>query len=114
MPYIVIGLTHNVTLGHVILLGAMFEAGVVIGGLTGSLGWIAASLVWAASGMFILYHPQGQDYTLGFALAVGFILVGLLRRCFCDEEPPNVSEAVGAGGASRAGEGPREASSGRS
>jgi hypothetical protein len=62
-------------------LGALFEAGVVIARLTGSLGWLAAGLLWGATGLFILNHPRGQDYTLGLAVAAGFILVGLLRKC---------------------------------
>ena len=87
LPFTVIAVTGNVSLGHVILLGAMFEAGIIIGGMSGSLGWMVASLVWLGSGLFILWHPHGQDYTLGFAVALGFIIIGLLRKCLCSEDP---------------------------
>lgn len=73
--------THDVTLGHVVLASALAEAAVIIGGMSGSLGWLAAGLVWAVSGYFIQRFPAVQDLTLGMAVALGCILIGMLRKC---------------------------------
>ena len=80
------GKVHNVTLGHAILLAAMFEAGAVIGGMSGNLGWLAAGIVWAVAAGLVLGFPRVQDYTLGAALAIGFALVGLVRWCVREKE----------------------------
>lgn len=81
MAYLVMRLTGNTTVGHAILLGALFEAGIVIAGMSGSLGWMLASLVWAGGGLAVLGWPSVQDFTLGLAVAIGFALVGLIRKC---------------------------------
>jgi hypothetical protein len=75
-----LGVMRSVTAGHVIILGAMFEAGVIIGGLSGNPGWIAAGAVWLLGGALILIFPGVQDYTLGAVVTLGFALIGLLRR----------------------------------
>jgi hypothetical protein len=79
MAFLVMWATGNVTLGHAILLGAMFEAGVVIGGMSGNLGWLAAGIVWAGAAVHVLRYPSTQDITIGIATATGFALVGLIR-----------------------------------
>lgn len=88
MAFLVIRATGNITLGHAILLGTLFEAGVVIAGMSGSVGWIAASLIWAAGSVGVLCWPNVQDYTLGLAVAVGFAVVGLLRKCIRPAKTP--------------------------
>ena len=80
IAFLVMAITHNVTLGHAVLLGTLFEAAVVIGGMSGNLGWLAAGLVWATSAILVLRYPSVQDYTLGVAVFVGFALIGLIRR----------------------------------
>lgn len=78
IAFLVIHVTGNVTLGHAVMLGAMFEAAIIIAGMSGNLGWLAASLVCAASAALVLIYPAVQDYTLGAAMAISFALVGLI------------------------------------
>jgi hypothetical protein len=83
ITFLVIAATHNVTLGHAVLLGTMFEAGIVIGGMSGNIGWLLAGLVWAACGVLVYRYPSVQDYTLGVAVFLGFATVGVVRWSVC-------------------------------
>ena len=79
MAFLVMCAAGSITLGHTILLAAMFEAGVILGGILGNPGWLTAGIVWATAAALVLRFPSVQDITLGVALVVGFALVGLLR-----------------------------------
>ncbi|MCG3181266.1 MAG: hypothetical protein BIFFINMI_03645 [Phycisphaerae bacterium] len=79
MTVLVIRLTGNITLGHTILLLALCEAGLVIAGMSGSVGWLAAGLIWGCGAPAVFWFPGVQDVTLGLAVAIGFALIGLLR-----------------------------------
>ncbi len=79
LAYLVMGVTGNVTLGHAVLLGAMFEAAAIIGGMSGNTGWLAAALVWGIALALVLVFPRIQDYSLGAAMVLGFALIGMLR-----------------------------------
>jgi hypothetical protein len=80
LPFYVMARTQDVTLGHVVLVSVLSEAAIIIGGTSGSLGWLGAGLLWAVSGYFIHRIPAAQDLILGFAIALGFIFVGLVRK----------------------------------
>lgn len=70
---------QTTTLGHAVLMATLFEAGVIIGGMSGNLGWLAAGVAWGASSFLVLRFPSFQDYTVGLATAVGFGMVGTIR-----------------------------------
>jgi len=84
ITFLVMRLTGNVTLGHMILLATMCEAAIVICGMSGNMGWLAASLVWAASAVLVYRYPPVQDIIVGVAFVVGFALVGLIRKSLCE------------------------------
>ncbi|MGD0090161.1 MAG: hypothetical protein ABSE73_09595 [Planctomycetota bacterium] len=87
VPFLIICRTGDVTLGHVVLLFVLAQAALIISALAFNAGWLAAGLCWIAGGMWILCRPSGQDYVLGAALAIGFVLIGVLRKCLV---PPGV------------------------
>jgi hypothetical protein len=58
----------------------MAQAGLVIGAMSFNVGWMVAGLCWALGGVWILVSPAGQDYVLGAAVGIGFMLVGILRK----------------------------------
>ncbi|HUU43752.1 MAG TPA: hypothetical protein VMX57_08230 [Planctomycetota bacterium] len=87
MSYLVMGVARDVTLGHVVLLGTMFEAGIIIGGISGNLGWLSAGVVWGTGGILVLCCPSIQDFTIGVVVFVGFALLGLIRRRVCEPVP---------------------------
>ena len=95
IAFLVIRVSGNVTLGHAVMLGTLFEAAVIIGGMSGNVGWTAASLVWAASAALVLVFPSVQDYTIGAATVIAFALVGLLPwSLHAKDEPETSQEAV--------------------
>lgn len=80
LTYLVIAWTGNHALGHAVLAGTLFQAAIIIGGMSGSLGWLACGLTWAATAVAILAFPAWQDITLGAGVTAGFLLVGAIRR----------------------------------
>jgi hypothetical protein len=78
--FLVIARTQDVTAGHAVLMFSLAEAGLLIGLLSLKPGWIVAGLIWIAAGAWLLCQPKIQDYVLGAAVAVGFILVGIVRN----------------------------------
>jgi small-conductance mechanosensitive channel len=79
VPALIMIRTHDVTLGHAVLLFTLALAAVVIGSLAFNPGWLLAGCLWASAGCAILYVPRIQDYLLGAVVAIGFIIVGALR-----------------------------------
>jgi hypothetical protein len=73
--------TRDLTLCHAMLLFSLGQAGLVIGALTFNLGWLLAALCWIGGGATVLYQPSLQDYFVGAAIAVGFVLIGACRTC---------------------------------
>ena len=80
IPFLIIARTHDITLGHAVMLFTIALAAVVIGALSFNAGWMLAGCVWVSGGCMILALPRIQDYMLGAVLAIGFIVVGVLRR----------------------------------
>ncbi len=80
VPALIMVRTHDITLGHAVLLFTLALAAVVIGSLRFNPGWLLAGCLWASAGGAILYLPRIQDYLLGAAVAMGFIIVGTLRK----------------------------------
>lgn len=80
IPFLIMARTHDVTLGHAVLLLVMFEAGVVLGGQLLNPGWLLAALLWAGGAGAVLLRPAWQDHVLGLVVAGGFVVVGLLRK----------------------------------
>jgi len=80
--FLVIRRTGDITLGHVILLFALAEAGLVIGALLLNPGWFAAGLIWISAGVWVFCQPRLQDYVLGAAVAIGFVVIGVFRTRF--------------------------------
>lgn len=78
---LVIMRTHDITLGHAVLLFTLAQAAFVIGALQFNAGWLAAGLLWVAGGALIIWRPAGQDYLLGAVIAAGFLAIGTWRRC---------------------------------
>jgi len=83
--FLIIRRTGDITLGHVVLLFILAQAGLIIGALSVNLGWLAAGLCWLAGGVWVLCQPSLQDYALGATVAFGFVLIGLLRMCWVSE-----------------------------
>lgn len=81
LAFLVICRTGDLTLGHVVLLGVLAQAGLIIAALTFNIGWLAGGLVWLGGSIGILCHPHRQDYIVGAAVALGFILIGSFRKC---------------------------------
>jgi hypothetical protein len=73
--------TRDLTLGHAMLLFGLGQAGLIIGALRFNLGWLLAAVCWIGGGAAVLYQPSLQDYSVGAAVALGFILVGAFRAC---------------------------------
>jgi hypothetical protein len=80
IPALIMVRTQDFTLGHAVLLFTISLAAVVIGSLSFNPGWLLAGCVWASAGWVILALPPVQDYVLGAAMAIGFIIVGALRK----------------------------------
>jgi small-conductance mechanosensitive channel len=80
VPALIMIRTNDVTLGHAVLLFTLSLAAVVIGSLSFNPGWFLAGCLWASAGFAVLYFPRIQDYLLGAAVAIGFIIVGALRK----------------------------------
>jgi hypothetical protein len=87
LPYFVMAWSKSVTLGHVVLMGTLFEAAIVIAGMSGSAGWLLASVLWATTTILIVKFPDWQDFTLGASVALGFATVGLVRGCLVKSRP---------------------------
>jgi len=88
IPALIIGRTHDITLGHAVLLFTISLAAIVIGAMSFNLGWLLAGCVWAVAGCFILYLPLIQDYLLGAVVAIGFCIVGVLRKSLVSTGDP--------------------------
>jgi hypothetical protein len=78
--YLIIRRTGDLTVGHAVLLFIMAEAGLIIGALSFNAGWFVAGLCWIAGGVYVLCRPPDQDYVIGAAVAIGFVLVGCFRK----------------------------------
>jgi hypothetical protein len=79
--FLIMRRTGDVTLGHAVLLFALAQAGVTIGATSYNVGWLAAGLAWCGGGIGVLFLPAVQDYIVGAATALGFMLIGTLRKC---------------------------------
>jgi hypothetical protein len=80
IPFLIIVRTQEITLGHSVMLFTISLAAVVIGALSFNVGWLLAGCLWASAGYMVLALPRIQDYVLGAVLAIGFIIVGALRK----------------------------------
>ncbi|MGA2067500.1 MAG: hypothetical protein ABSG86_21195 [Thermoguttaceae bacterium] len=80
IPFLIIARTHDITLGHAVMLFTIALAAVVIGAWSFNAGWLLAGCLWVSGGCMILALPRIQDYMLGAVLAIGFMVVGVLRR----------------------------------
>ena len=85
IPALIIFRTHDITLAHAVLLLTLSLVAVVIGSLTFNPGWFLAGCLWALAGCVILCWPPIQDHLLGAVVAVGFIVVGALRKSLVKE-----------------------------
>jgi hypothetical protein len=88
IPALIIGRTQDITLGHAVLLFTISLAAIVIGAMSFNLGWFLAGCVWALAGCVVLYLPQIQDYLLGAVVAIGFCVVGVLRKSLVSAGDP--------------------------
>lgn len=78
--FLIIRRTGDITLGHIILLFVLAQAALIFGAMTFNAGWLSAGLCWCGAGIWILIRPAGQDYVLGAAVALGFLLIGTFRK----------------------------------
>jgi hypothetical protein len=85
VPALIMLRTRDITLGHAVLLFTLALAAVVVGSLRFNAGWLLAGCVWASAGCTILRLPRIQDYLLGAVVAIGFIVVGALRKTLLTE-----------------------------
>ena len=80
VPALIMVRTRDITLGHAVLLFTLALAALVIGSLRFNPGWLLAGCVWVSAGCAILCLPRIQDYLLGAVVAIGFIIVGAIRK----------------------------------
>lgn len=85
IPFLIMARTQDITLGHAVLLFTISLAAIVIGAMSFNAGWLLAGCMWASAGWMILARPRYQDYVLGVVLAIGFIIVGALRKSLVKE-----------------------------
>jgi hypothetical protein len=78
--FLIIRRTGDLTLGHAVLLFILALSGLVIGAMAFNAGWFVAGLCWITGGICVLWQPPFQDYILGAAVAIGFMLIGCFRR----------------------------------
>lgn len=78
--FLIIRRTGDLALGHAVLLFILALAALILGATSLNIGWLAAGLCWSAGGAWVLCQPSVQDYVLGVAVALGFVLVGTLRK----------------------------------
>jgi hypothetical protein len=81
LAFLIIRRTGDLALGHAALLLILAQAGLVIGAMSFNVGWFLAGWCWIGGGVGVLWQPAVQDYIVGAAVALGFVVIGCFRQC---------------------------------